>query len=58
MHDQEHQLNLLQNRAQIGLWTVGVAKLLRNHVGTENWDISYFDLKKRNSEKLNNLTQI
>ena len=36
MHDQGHQLNLLQSRARIGLWTVGVARLLRNHDGTEN----------------------
>ena len=36
VHDQGHQLNLLQSRTQIGLWTVGVAKLLHNHVGTEN----------------------
>ena len=36
MHDQGHQLTLLQSRARIGLWTVGVARLLRNHDGTEN----------------------
>ena len=36
VHDQGHQLNLLQSRTQTGLWTVGVAKLLRNHVGTKN----------------------
>ena len=40
MITQGHQLNnLLQSRArtfQIGLWTVGVARFLHNHDGTEN----------------------
>ena len=61
VHDQGHQLDLLQSRAQIGLWRVGVARLLHNHVGTENKlfclkIISYFD-KKKNSKKWNSLTQ-
>ena len=36
VHDQGHQFNLLQSRTLIGLWTVGVAKLLRNHVAKKN----------------------